>query len=101
LAGLHVPHVAGIHAENGSNAAEGKKDDSHDGEGVDGGLLAVFVERDLLRALGHSSINDRWPRGVMSGGKFTNPSLKIRSSIFHFLKVPDPLVYQGNTVVDK
>jgi hypothetical protein len=102
LAGLQVTDVTGVHAENTSDSAEGEEDDSHDGERVDGGLLAVFVGFDLLDVLHYLSINGRQSRTVKPGMRnFTYPNLKINSPFIHFLEVPDPLLHRGKAVLDQ
>ena len=47
----HVADIEGVHTEDGSDSAEGEKDDGYDCEGVDGCFLAVFVGVDFLDIL--------------------------------------------------
>jgi hypothetical protein len=43
LVDSHVPHVEGVHAEDGRDCAQRQEDDGYDCEGVDGCFLTVFV----------------------------------------------------------
>ena len=52
----HVVNVLGIHTQNASNNARGRKDDGHDSKGVDGRLLTVFVGIGCSNILLHFSL---------------------------------------------
>lgn len=43
LVDSHVPHVEGVHAEDGRDGTQRQEDDGYDCEGVDGCFLTVFV----------------------------------------------------------
>lgn len=51
LLSVHVADVVRVHTEDASDGAEGEENDSHNGEGVDCGLLVVFIGVDTLDIL--------------------------------------------------
>jgi hypothetical protein len=51
----HVADVGRVHAHDARDEGQRQEDDGYDGEGVDGGFLAVFVGLDLPEVLGGAS----------------------------------------------
>ena len=48
---VHIAHVASIHAKDAGNGAKRQEDHRHDGEGVDGVVVAVLGRVDLVAVL--------------------------------------------------
>lgn len=49
---IHVADVIRVHAQDAGDSAEGEEDNGHDGEGIDGRFLTVFVEAYFFDVLG-------------------------------------------------